>query len=136
MSDRPTHSGITVPLLWRRLAAASCAVAAIGCSSIPAPTEQLTRAEAAVQRAEQTRDVESAALSLRRAQDALSSAQTAMHEGDYIQAQMQAERAQVDAELALSQADSTRAKRSADDLANTIDVMRQEIRRVAPGGAR
>jgi hypothetical protein len=123
-------------VLWRRFAAASCAAAAVGCSSVPEPREQLARAETAVQRAEQTRDVESAALSLRRAQDALSSAQTAMHEGDYEQALMQAERAEVDAELALSQADSTRAKRSAEDLANTVDVMRQELRRIAPGGAR
>jgi type VI protein secretion system component VasK len=116
------------------LAGAACLVALFGCATT-APTEQMTRAETIVQRAEEARDIESAALSLRKAQDELKAAQKAMQEEEYLEARRKAERAEVDAELALIEAERARANKAADELKSTIAAMEQEIGRMPPVGA-
>jgi hypothetical protein len=121
-------------ILWGGLAGSACLVALVGCATT-APTEQMARAEATVQRAQETRDVESAALALRKAQDELNEAKTAMQEEDYVEARRKAERAEVDAELALTEAERSRADKAADELANTIDAMQQEMNRNPRGTA-
>jgi len=114
---------------WAGLAGATCLVALVGCASVPIPTEQVARATTLVQRAEETRDIESAALSLRKAQDELAEAKNAMRKEAYVEARRKAERAEVDAEVALSEAERARAHRAAEERAQTINAMEQEMYR-------
>jgi len=134
MSGEQTEFRARRRIHWGGLAGSACLVVLAACATT-APTEQLTRAETTVQRAEETRDIDSAALSLRKAQDELEEAKTAMQEEDYIEARRKAERAEVDAELALFEAERARADKAAKELANTIDAMQQEMNRnPIPGG--
>jgi hypothetical protein len=102
------------PLLQRTAAVAAIALAAFAaaCSSIPQPTEQVDAARAAVAQAQPVATHDGAAeLQVARAKLAL--AEDAMRQGDYVNARVLAEQAEVDARYAWTIAEAARMQRAA-----------------------
>jgi Domain of unknown function (DUF4398) len=102
------------PLLQRMAAPAAIALAcfAAACSSIPQPTEQVDAARAAVSQAQPVATQDGAAeLQVARAKLAL--AEDAIQQGDYVNARVFAEQAEVDARYAWILAETARMQRAA-----------------------
>ena len=101
-------------------------VAAAGCASTPPPRAELAQAQRAVDQAVTENSGEFAALELERAREKLTAAQTEMDAERYPEARRLAEEALADAELARAKADASRTVRNADELAETIERLREE----------
>lgn len=107
------------------------------CASAPQlPTTEVENAEAAIARAEEARVADYASTNLRAAREKLVEArnlmQKAIQEKDKeaaLHAQMMAEQAKSDAELATAKAQEERAKEVNKEMQDTIDTLQQEIRR-------
>lgn len=113
----------------RYLLASVLGMAIVGlsaCSSTPPPRPQLVQAEHAVDQALTDEASEFAALEVRKARDKLHMAQAAMQKENYVEATRLADEALVDAELARTRAEATKAQRAADELAMTIERLRHE----------
>ena len=82
------------------------------CSSIPRPTEQLEAARAAVLQAEPAAQAEGA-YELALAQGKLAAAGHALQRGDYVDARILAEQAELDARYAWTIGESARLQRAA-----------------------
>lgn len=115
------------------------AIAALGlttaCSSMPPPRAEIAQAQRAVDQAVTENSGEFAALELEKAREKLAAAQAEMHAERYPEARRLAEEALVDAELARARADASRTARNADELAQTIERLREEAQlrsRAAP----
>ncbi|MDQ3564653.1 MAG: DUF4398 domain-containing protein [Pseudomonadota bacterium] len=100
-------------------------VAIGGCVGAP-PTDTVSPAEVAVNRAIEVKAGEYAPLELRLAQESLEGARQAMNDEDYEQAHRLAETALVDAQLAEAKAQSEAARKQAQEIQSTIDTLRQE----------
>lgn len=100
-----------------------------GCASVPAPTEQLAVAEAAVQRANTTGTSETSAIELKVATSKLAAARQAMAGKDYELAGRLAEQAEVDAEVAVLRAQSARSRLAAQESRDASRVLGEEINR-------
>jgi len=100
-----------------------------GCASTPAPTEQMAVSTAAVGTAVSAGGTELAPLEMKTAREKLDRANLAMAAKDYDRAQMLAEEAQVDAQLAGTKARSTKAQKAAEELKEDSRVLREEINR-------
>lgn len=107
------------------------AVLSMGCSDISEITkERVARSETVVTQAEQTLGgSESAAVDLQRARDHLAQAQQAVKKGEGKKAENYARFAQLDAELAMTKAQTAAARKAADELLASIDTLRQEAQR-------
>jgi hypothetical protein len=116
---------------WYRALGALIGVAAIvtGCSSIPAPTEQIAVSKSAIANAVSAGGSEYAPVELRSAQDKMDRAMRAMEKEDYDTARALAEQAQADARLAEKMAQSAKAQKSAGVMQDDIRVLREEIDR-------
>ena len=110
---------------------AAVALLAVGCATIPAPTEQLAVSKAAVTSASSAGGNEFAPVSLKAAMEKMDSAERAMAREDYLLARQLAEQAQVDAQLAAATARSAKAQQAASELREGDRVLRQEIDRQA-----
>jgi hypothetical protein len=98
-----------------------------GCSSTPQPRPEVAQAERAVDQAIATDGAtEHAALEIQKARDKLNGARAAMQEERYADANRLADEALVDAELARAKAEAATLARSADELARTIERLRDE----------
>lgn len=112
----------------------SLALASVACSSAPErPDQALTRAETSVELAEQNDAREFGPTPLQRAQDQLEQAQTAASDKDYEAALQLAERAELDAELALAQTNHQKAVLALLEIQESIETLRQEITRSQSG---
>lgn len=101
-----------------------------GCaSSPPAPTDQLAVSKAAVDQAVSAGAPEFAPSELSSARDKLDRANLAMAKKDYTEARMLAEQAQVDAQLAVTKARSSKAQKAVAALQQSNRVLREEINR-------
>ena len=110
------------------------AIAAGSCSSVRPPREQLATAELAVQQAQSSKAPQHAPLELRLALEKTDKAKQAMREEDYVAARRFAEQARVDAELAVSKAESVESRQAATQLREAIEALRREAERAgAPG---
>ena len=100
------------------------------CASSPErPDQDLTRAEAAIEQAEQAGARQYGPVPLDNARDKLASARTAVAEEEMLVAQRYAEEAVLSAELAAAKARRSKAERAVDQLEKSIAVLREEIAR-------
>ena len=99
----------------------------VGCGSTPQPRPEVGQAERAVDQALATEGaMEHAPLEIQKARDKLNGARAAMHEERYADANRLADEALVDAELARAKAEAATLARNADELARTIERLREE----------
>lgn len=113
------------------LAAAGAAVVLAGCASndVPPPKTELAQAESAIEQAVSADATEYAPLPLQDARKKLDQARAAAYDEDYGQARRLATEAQVDAQLALAEAQTTRAEQLAQENMRGVEVLRQELQR-------
>lgn len=116
--------------------AASLAMAALfisGCASTPPPpTAELAMSTAAVARAVSAGGTEFASLEMRNARDKLDRANLALAAKDHERARMLAHESHVDAQLAQAKAESSKARKAADELQESTRVLRMELDRKTP----
>lgn len=99
-----------------------------GCgSSKQPPTEKMATAESYINTARESeaRDL----VELRRAEDKLSQAKTAVAEEEYEVAERLADQALIDARLAEAKAESNAARQATEDLRDSINTLRREVNR-------
>lgn len=119
---RAAGSGVVLVLA---LTLASCA------SGPPRPDQDLTRAEAAIEQAEQAGARQYGPVPLDNARDKLARARAAVAEEEMLVAQRYAEEAALAADLAAAKARRGKAERAVDQLEKSIAVLREEIARNA-----
>jgi chromosome segregation ATPase len=112
----------------QRTAALGLAAALAACSSTPQPTEQLDAARAAVSQAQPVA-VRDGGPELKTAQAKLARAEDAMQRGDYVDARIFAEQAEVDARYAWTLAENARLQRAAAEVDQSVKVLRGELDR-------
>ena len=112
------------------LAAAVLALAA--CATAPVPTEQLAVTTAAVAQAVSAGGQELAPTEMGAARDKLVRAHLAVAAKDNPQALRLAQQAQVDAQLAASKAEATKARKAEAELQEAARVLREEMKRKVP----
>jgi hypothetical protein len=112
-----------------RLASAAALAAGLGaCATTPPPTEQLAAARAMVSQAQPVATADGA-LELHTARTKLARAEAAMQRGDYLEARLFAEQAEVDAKYAWTVAENARAQRAAAEVDRSIRTLREELER-------
>jgi len=112
-------------------------VAATGCASEgPKPTDELTKAHTVVEQADKGGTAQRyAAADLQRAHDELSDADRLNGQGKYREARRFAQRAEVDADVAVARGNSSEQQRAAEDVAKANNSLRQETNRTAEAPA-
>jgi len=110
------------------------AVMLAGCGGVSDLTrERVGRSETSVQQAQQTiGNSEQGAVELQRAKENVEQARKALKDGKEQPAERYAQLAQLDAELAVSKAQSASARKAADELLASIKQLRQETQRSSP----
>lgn len=118
------------PCSLPRLVPIACAVVLASCGTPEAVKESsttaLSSANSALEEANNARAATYAPSPWAQAREKLSAAQEAMRVEEYRRAEILAEEARVDAELAEAQARAALAEESVDDLQNTLEALRQE----------
>ena len=102
-----------------------------GCASAPPPTEQMATSSAAVTHAAEAGGAELASAEMQSARDKLDRAKLAMVSEDFNKARSLALEAQADAQLAEAKAGSAKARKSADQLKDDVQVLTEELDRKA-----
>lgn len=123
------NNGIKSHPTPRMIAFVAAGILMAGCTSIPAPTEQMAVSRAAVNAANSAGGNEFAPLILKSAMEKMAAAERAMTDQDYVLARQLAEQAQVDAQLAAATARSAKAQKAADTVLEDSRVLRKEIDR-------
>jgi cell shape-determining protein MreC len=102
-----------------------------GCGGVSEVTkERVASSETAVQTAQQTVGTsEAGALEMQQAKEKLSLAQRELKQGNAEMAERLAAQAQLMSELAVAKAQSTQARKAADELTASIETLRQEAAR-------
>jgi len=119
MNSRKTLAVLTLgPAFW---------LSALGCAGNP-PKEAIASAETLVQRAEQEGAGQFAPRPLREAKDKIQRAEGEVNDDDYSDARRLAEQAQVDAKLAVVEADRAKTQAAVAELSRTVQAMESEIR--------
>lgn len=109
--------------------ASSALLVLVGCASTPAPIAKMAVAEAALKHASTTNTTENAPGELQIATAKLARARAAMDNEEYILAGQLAEQVEVDAQVAVLHAQSTRARKAAQESQDAARVLREEINR-------
>ncbi|NND45003.1 MAG: DUF4398 domain-containing protein [Xanthomonadales bacterium] len=110
--------------------AAGLALALTGCaSSADRPDAQMARAETSINLAQESGARQYGAIALTRAQEQLAQAETAAANGEYLVALRLAEQAELNAELAASQANRYKAEAALAEVNESISTLRREIER-------
>ena len=107
-----------------------CAAAA-GCATEGAkPTDELTKAHTIVEQAQKGGTAQRyAAADLQRAQDELSQADGLSGKGQYKDARAAAQRAEVDADVAVARGNAGEQQKAAEDVAKANEALQQETQR-------
>lgn len=122
-----------LPVLIALTAAGFLALA--GCATPPVPpTEELQAAESAISNAEQARVADYASAELSTARQKLALANTAARNNEMVKAEYLAIESRTHAEVALARAQELRAKAVNDDMQQSIDTLKEEMKRAT--GAR
>jgi hypothetical protein len=113
--------------------ALACAVAA-GCATEGAkPTDELTKAHTVVEQADKGGTAQRyAAADLQRAHDELSEADNLSGQKKYTEARAHAQRAEVDADLAVARGNAAEQQKAAQDVAKANGALEQETQRSQP----
>lgn len=115
--------------------AAAGLLALAGCATPPVPpTEELQAAESAISNAEQARVADYASTELTMARQKLTLANAAVRDGRMVQAEYLATESRTHAEVALARAQELRAKAVNDDMQQSTDTLKEEMKRAT--GAR
>jgi hypothetical protein len=102
----------------------------IGCASKGvAPTEAILGAEMAIKSAESSDAVAFAPLELKIAEEKLNAARTAVEKEEYVKAERLASEALTDARLAETKTRSEKARKTAAEIRETLETLRQEMKR-------
>ena len=99
------------------------------CASTKPPSQQLTQLETSIKQAEQVGAENYAPLELREARKKLEKARELVNEEEYEEAELVAEKAMVDAELAQIKTLSSKSQQAVDQLRESIRVLQEEIRK-------
>lgn len=112
-------------------------VGSAGCASEGAkPNDELTKAHTVVEQAVKGGTAQRfAAADLQRAQDELGDADRFSGQGKYNEARAYAQRAEVDADVAVARGNSAEQQRAADDVTKGNSTLRQETERNDSGAA-
>ncbi len=112
-----------------------CVVAA-GCASEgPKPSDELTKAHAVIEQADKGGNAQRyAAADLQRAHDELSDADRYDAQKKYDEARYYAQRAEVDADVAVARGNSGEAQKAAADVSQANNTLQQETQRNDAGG--
>jgi hypothetical protein len=125
--NEPTRRFRRVRLFW----VAFAAISMVGCASHkPLSAAKVAQAERAIEEAQQAGAALTAPLEFKTAQDKLKTAQTAMDKGNHERAIRSAEQATIDAEYARARAANQRVNTTADEMAQSIKTLRQELERL------
>ncbi len=109
-------------------------VVASGCASeTPKPTDELTKAHTVVEQADKGNAQRYAAADLQRAHDELSQAERADAKKDYREARYMAQRAEVDADVAVARGNSAEAQQAAQQIKESNTTLKQEAQRNTAG---
>jgi hypothetical protein len=95
------------------------------------PTDEMTRAKALIEQADKAGAQRYAAADLQRAHDELSNAERSIGEKKYYEARRYAESAEADADVATARASAGEAQRSAHEVMQGNETLRQESDRGA-----
>lgn len=114
----------------QRTVAVALALGLAACASPPRPAEQIDAARAAVSKAEPV-VAQDGAMELRVAQYKLARAEQEAQRGDFANARIYAEQAQVDADYARAIADNARVQRAAADANQSVRRLQDELDRRA-----
>ena len=123
----PLGLSACAPRLLLALALSSLLLGA--CASVPKPTARMAVASAAVEQASTTSISESAPKELQLAKDKLAAAQAAMKAEDYALAGRLADEAKIDADVAVTHAQSATAAKAARDSQDAARVLSEELSR-------
>jgi hypothetical protein len=106
-------------------------LSAAGCASEgPKPTDELTKAHTLVEQADKGSNAQRyAAADLQRAHDELSDADRLSGQGKYAEARAFAQKAEVDADVAVARGNSGEAQRAAADVTQSNNALQQETQR-------
>ena len=100
------------------------------CASAPQPpVESVQAAELAITNAEQARVADYASLELNQAREKLMAARKAVQQEDMVLAQRLADESRVKAELASAKAEMIKAKAVNDEMQDSINTLKEEMRR-------
>lgn len=104
------------------------------CTGVSAVTkERVAQGETSVQQAQQTLgNSEQGATELQQARDKIAAAKTALAKGHHEEAERSAAQAHLYAELAMAKAQSATARKSADEVLASLEMLRQESERTSP----
>jgi hypothetical protein len=122
----------------RKALALTLGVSALGllgaCSSVSKLTnERVAQSETSVQQAQQTvGKSEHGAMELQQARERLDAAKSALAKGQQQQAERSAAQAHLYAELAVAKAQSADARKAADEVLASLNMLRQETERTTP----
>jgi hypothetical protein len=113
-------------VVLRRSLTAFAVTLLVACASVPVPKSELSAADLALRKAEQSDAAHYAPLDMRTARDKYQSATRAVDKGENLEARRLAEEASVDAELADLKARAARAKEAADEARASIQSLGSE----------
>ena len=99
------------------------------CSSLPAPTEKIQLAEAAISHAEVVQAADYISPELTEARQKLTAARAAIARDDMVVAQQLAEQSALDADLAAAKAGTVKAKVVNDEMKKSTTTLKQEMQR-------
>jgi hypothetical protein len=104
------------------------------CTGVSAVTkERVAQSETSVQQAQQTLGhSEQGAMELQQARDKLAAAKAAMAKGHHEEAERFAAQAHLYAELAVAKSQSASARKSADEVLASLEMLRRETERTSP----
>ena len=105
------------------------AILVVGCASMPAPTDQMAVAKAAVTTAARDGGNEFAPLELKSAMEKMERAERAMTDKDYTLAKTLAEQALLDAKLAETKTSASKTQKSVKEVEESNRVLREELQR-------
>ena len=116
------------------IACVSIASVLAGCGGVSEVTkERVARSQTVVQQSQQAvGNSEAGAIEMQRAKDLMETAQNELREKNGAEAERFAARAQLTAELAAAKAQSSQARKAADELMASIETLRQEAARTSP----
>jgi hypothetical protein len=109
------------------IATVAFSILAAGCETPPAPVEQLAAGRAAVEQAQAAGAAQHAAAELANARDKLARAESVSRDQP-VTARRLAEEAEVDAQLAIAKASSTRAQNAATELEKSTQTLRESLK--------
>lgn len=121
---------MTVPSSGAAAFIAVLAATLAGCASNePRPTEELTRARTLIEQARESGAYQFAATEVQSAQDKLAKAESAADKERHADARRLAVESSLDAELAVAKSRSGKAEAAAEQVAASVETLRQEAAR-------